>query len=495
MVSACQKSPSILTGMSSPENQLFSEARAERAAQFYLRRLKSQLDDLKVRTYPGGENGVPKLLCLIAGLLETAEERIKSAQSGSDQSEVRRLVRDALELARLAYNDMELMRGADISELEHSVVRPMQRWFNTIEPKRTVFFRAENVVNYEIRPIDQRQYQGIRDPSGNLADAIAQIDWPLTRVTVPGRALGILPHFSVVAHEFGHAIYEDFRQKISAVFSDRLDLLKPVYRSYSDALQTRIGRDLADPEIRSLTGTIVENWTQEIACDVIAFCLTGPASFFALSDILQFASANFLFNTTHPPKILRRRFLFDLMCQDDASFSNVMIKFTDGTINEDFNSVLMPGLPDADMLFGEFNKRGLKLELSAVLSELPSIILQLGPLICEAVVHEFCEDARKTPLLYTVSRFKEDLKTHLSALLSAIPPIETGAKLFDRSPTEFATILNVGWMALLCKIGDFEIDTSDVPDHLTNGAKAEALHNLLLKAVELSEIRRQWENV
>ena len=28
---------------------------------------------------------------------------------------------------------------------------------------------------------------------------------------------------------------------------------------------------------------------------------------------------------------------------------------------------------------------------------------------------------------------------------------------------------------------------------LTHGAKAEALHSLLLKALELSEIRRQWD--
>ncbi len=59
-------------------------------------------------------------------------------------------------------------------------------------------------------------------------------------------------------------------------------------------------------------------------------------------------------------------------------------------------------------------------------------------------------------------------------------------------PTDFRAILNVGWIALLCKLDEFEIDTGGEPDYLIHGAKAEALHSLLLKALELSEIRRQW---
>lgn len=481
-----------MTGNNSPEPQPFLERRAERAAQFYLQRLRSQLDDLEVRTYPGGESGVHEFLFLIAGLLETAENRIISAQAETDSREIRRLVRDALELTRFAYQGMELMRGADISELEHPVVRPMQRWFEMIEPKRTVFFRAENVVNYEIRPIEEWVFKGIRDPSNHLKKAIDKIDWPLTRVTVPDRALGILPHFSVVAHEFGHAIYEDLRPKISEEFSNNEGLLTPVYVSYSDSLQNRAGKNLHDPTIVSLTNRILENWTQEISCDAVAFCLTGPASFFALSDILQFASRNFLYTETHPPKILRRQFLFDLMRRDDANFAKVITRVTKQTVGKDFNSVLMPDLPGSRVLFDAFIKRKLSSELSAVLAELPSVISQLGPLIGEAVVQEFRTDKKKTPLLYTVDHFEEDLATHLSALLSAIPPIEVGDKLSDRLPTDFATILNVGWVALLCKIDDLYIDTSGVSDHLTHGAKAEVLHGLLLKAVELSEIRRQW---
>ena len=313
-------------------------------------------------------------------------------------------------------------------------------------------------------------------------------------MTVPSRALGILPHFAVVAHEFGHAIYDDFRPTISQKFSDHRDSLKSVYNSYSDEVSVRIGKDLSDTYIRSITDTILDNWTQEIACDAISFCLTGPASFFALSDILQFASANFLFNETHPPKVLRRNFLYNLMSQNDNNFVKVISEFTGDTVKEDFNSVLMPKLPNPGMLFRALrNKRSD--EVAAVLAELPSVIIHQGPLICEAVVQEFRKNAAKKQLFYTVNQFECDLKTHLSVLLDAIPPIETGINLEEKSPTDFRTILNVGWVALLCKLDELNIDTSGVPSHLLYGAKAEALHGLLLKAVELSEIRRQWKDI
>jgi hypothetical protein len=95
-------------------------------------------------------------------------------------------------------------------------------------------------------------------------------------------------------------------------------------------------------------------------------------------------------------------------------------------------------------------------------------------------------------LLYTASRYENDLKNHLPALLSAIPPIENGLDIGQRTPCDFATIINVGWVVLLTKMDQLKVRTS------SNGAlgaeKVERLHDLLLKAVELSEARREWES-
>jgi hypothetical protein len=95
-------------------------------------------------------------------------------------------------------------------------------------------------------------------------------------------------------------------------------------------------------------------------------------------------------------------------------------------------------------------------------------------------------------IIYTPARFDSDIVDHLEPLISAIPPIETGGALESRTATDFATILNIGWIVLLTKLDQLSV-RSDAGPNLTTD-KAEKLHSLLLKAVELSEARRSWEN-
>jgi hypothetical protein len=55
-----------------------------------------------------------------------------------------------------------------------------------------------------------------------------------------------------------------------------------------------------------------------------------------------------------------------------------------------------------------------------------------------------------------------------------------------------AGILNVGWAALLAKLGDLP-DAAVPPGADPIAQKMEKLHELLLKAVELSDARLTWE--
>jgi hypothetical protein len=55
-----------------------------------------------------------------------------------------------------------------------------------------------------------------------------------------------------------------------------------------------------------------------------------------------------------------------------------------------------------------------------------------------------------------------------------------------------AGILNVGWAALLAKLGDFP-EVTVPPGADADALKMEKLHELLLKAVELSDARLTWE--
>jgi hypothetical protein len=95
-------------------------------------------------------------------------------------------------------------------------------------------------------------------------------------------------------------------------------------------------------------------------------------------------------------------------------------------------------------------------------------------------------------LAYTPKMFSSDLRKFSGDLREAIPPIESGLSLEARTPATLAAILNVGWMAIIADLPRVKIKVN-APAHLQDGAKAERVHGLLLKAIELCEIRRQWE--
>ena len=69
---------------------------------------------------------------------------------------------------------------------------------------------------------------------------------------------------------------------------------------------------------------------------------------------------------------------------------------------------------------------------------------------------------------------------------------QLGDEISAMKPTEFSTIINIGWAVLLSKLSELRVRTGDDP---IGSEKMEKLHGLLLKAVELSEARRLWNSV
>lgn len=92
-------------------------------------------------------------------------------------------------------------------------------------------------------------------------------------------------------------------------------------------------------------------------------------------------------------------------------------------------------------------------------------------------------------VIYNASDFDKDLDTHLDLLVGMVPPIEYHDGT-NWKAAGLASILNVGWAALLARLDKMPEVSPGAPD-LT--LKMERLHELLLKGVELSEARRQWQ--
>jgi hypothetical protein len=126
--------------------------------------------------------------------------------------------------------------------------------------------------------------------------------------------------------------------------------------------------------------------------------------------------------------------------------------------------------------------------MAAVIAELN----ESAPAVADAIyrdVHDYLTTAAQNSE-YTVAQYEDDLKSHLDAITFTIPPIESGEGIDERRPSRLASIMNVGWAAVLTRVDEIRVRVD--PDHPKTGNLA-TIHNLLLKAVELSEAKRRWE--
>jgi hypothetical protein len=157
-------------------------------------------------------------------------------------------------------------------------------------------------------------------------------------------------------------------------------------------------------------------------------------------------------------------------------------------LTEDLGSSLLPTVPDKATLSKEIFLRTRNDRMAAVISELNESAPDLANEVYRQVHNHLAATAPNHR--YTVSQFEKDLKNHLEAITFTIPPIETGDILGQRTPCSLTSILNIGWAAVLTKVDKIMVRPDHEHPHTGNLI---TVHNLLLKAVELSEAKRRWE--
>lgn len=393
------------------------------------------------------------------------------------------LVGDAEQLGAYAYVMLQHMAGSDAEHIPHQIVRPFQRWADSLGIKNDLFFRADHVANYELRPTDLRAFiKRINSPSDRLKDAAGRIRWPILRVTVPSQALGMLPHFAVVAHELGHAIQDeilidltDYEPQVASVVATARNRLELLGLSYGMSEQIE------------LQGIIIR-WLNELKADAVGLYLVGPAFYFALSGFLELSGHGLGIGTSHPPSQLRRQLLMDRLNLGGAdSFTEVFKAHSGIDLREESNSPNLMALPEGDELFDILNGH-MKPTTAAICVALIPFMTSLGQEIYAAVESRLARD--DASIIYTPERLRADLSAHLKELVELVPPIEARPAGGEPVATSLAGILNVGWAALLGKLNDISVPSAATMDPDT--LRMERLHDLLLKAVELSEARQLW---
>jgi hypothetical protein len=462
---------------------------ARQASRFFLSRIAAQIEGLSTKRYPGDHSGPREWLALISGVVETAQSYLDlSEEAGKPLAEAQELVRDAGRLAKLSYDYLNMMRGTSIDDLPYPIVLPMQRWFDSAKLDYSTIFRAELVANYEIRPFDRSLFDRIRNQSPTLVQAIQKIRWPLRRITVPSKALGMLPHFAIVAHEIGHAIFPNVGWDFSKYAAEETAL--------DQRIQAALGGAPLSHAVLLYKREVFLSWLQEIASDAFGYYMAGPAFFFALCGFLETVGAGVGISESHPPNELRRDLLFQRLQNPPArNYVSVFGQRLNVPLTKELSSELLVPLPPPAQLIADLTNQ---LRPTPTLSSkekavvLTELILFVRAIADQVYLQAEVQLQKTDPkLIYTVDQFEEDIQHHVDPLTMAIPPIETGGVLESRNASEFATILNVGWIVLLTKLDQLAVKPTPGIPVATD--KAEKLHSLLLKAVELSEARRSWE--
>lgn len=466
-----------------PERSITTRAAIEssrQASAFFLARLTAQVSEQRGETFPGHHPGPLIWLDLIQGMIDTASGYLaRAADAATPQDVASQLVRDANQLGNSAYQRLQDLEGSGADQIPHQIVGPFQRWVSGLGIKNDIFFRADHVANYELRWYDRRLVSNLNAPSQSLQNAENSIRWPFFRLTVPSKAMGMLPHFAIVGHELGHAIQDQNKLDLNQ-FND--ENIASIQRT-----EARLGANLNQHGLVLRQGTL-RSWVNEIWSDAVGYHLAGPAFFFALSAFFELAGGALGIGASHPPSELRRRLIIERLSGGDGCFSEKFQSSTGIPLTADMNSPHLSPLPDPDTLFRLLAPR-LRPDVAAICVELVPLIESLSGAIyseAERVLRESCPE-----MVYTPDRLAADLGNFLEPLCNLIPPIESRANQATE-PATLAGILNVGWAALIAKLEEFP--ASELPDGADEAAaKMEKLQELLLKAVELSEAKQLWD--
>lgn len=449
---------------------------------FFLARLEAEVARLRGLTYPGHHPGPGMWLDLVSGLIDTGKGYLaKAADASIADVDASLLVTDSGMIANHAYGLLQRLDGTNAEQIPHQIVGPFQRWVDGLGIDNTIFFRADHVANYELARFDLRALvNNVNEASQTLIDAAAAVKWPFLRVTVPSQAMGMLPHFAIVGHELGHAIQNDIKVDLSGVDTSAViaDL---------DARLVAEGIVLSPAHIME-THKILASWVNEMKSDAIGCLLAGPAFLFALGAFFELSGGGYGIGPSHPPSEMRRRLVLDRLAQGTPNHVEVFKEQTGTDLTADLNSPHLKPLPHPDNLYIEL-KQQYGAKVAAICVALMPYAEAVAPLVfaeAEKVVR-----AANPDMVYEAVQLREDLAEHLEPLRHLVPPIEI-RKAGVVQATSLAGILNVGWAGLLT-----QLDRIPTPAGIPAGSelpmKMEKLHELLLKAVELSEARMVWE--
>ncbi|MGD0696261.1 MAG: hypothetical protein ABSB82_15525 [Terriglobia bacterium] len=447
--------------------------------------LKSELRKLENKQYAS-----PRAADILRKFIGAATEsllRFFDEESGNPDLEL--LEPRALELrihrrcslVPFLFEYLGLLERAEINETNAEVALALRRFVRQVLPNSEVLLRAATHLNYSITEVakDIKELFS-QTPFPDLANVLPEAFYVIT--VPPVEANEVLLN-AMLTHEAGHGIYEqgNLADKILSSVEIPHELIKDwaaKITSQQEAEKDEKTKTLKIPfqefELRELmtkdvTGTVT-SWVAELSCDALAMRILGPAYFFAFVRFFSTVAMLDGASSSHPPPRLRLRLMFRYL---QKAFNFAKLQPINDFMSE-WGSIVETEISPGGILVSQ-------LALNAISEKVISAIFEAADAAIPAELH------------YTDKDFVEDVEEVSPVLVENVPAVE----LIRQSPgslphPSFASILNSGWYILLARFNDFQ---RNLPENIGNDelASRRQLHMLLLKSLELVEIKLGWD--
>ncbi|MBU1936504.1 hypothetical protein KKG05_03830, partial [bacterium] len=455
--------------------------------------LKAELDKLdpilKLWASPQGCQALHKFLSqaneTLLNLFEAESKNSDLSVLSPYEQELR--IHRTCSLVPLLFEYLGILSGAEINQTSAEIALPLRRFVKDLLPEAEVLLRANYQLNYSIIEITE----DIRKLFSETSFLSATNDLPklLYIINVPPIKANDALLNSILAHEAAHGIYK--QEGLADKILPRVKLQKKMIESWSNKIVSKqrsakvnkgetIGFPFEEIEVRrmltvSATGTI-ENWVAEMCCDALAITILGPAYFFGFVHFFSTVTMLDRLSASHPPPRLR----IHLMCRH---LQNTNYDFKDHPKLSEFLgswSAMAKEKPDKSI--------STNLPLTFAFNAISNN--KLIDLISKVAIGSVPKG-----LQYSQAKFLANIKAMGPLLVENVPAAELRCNPDEGCEIPgIAEILNTGWYI---KLTSFDAFQSSLPDNISGDrSKSErCLHGILLKCMELSEIKRRWNEV
>ncbi len=373
-------------------------------------------------------------------------------------------------LIPLLHQLLGFVEGSDVNRSPGQLIPTLRRYTQSILPTSELVVRSKPELNYSIQDIARplkdlwEAFKGTPlEQTGSLLPNLLFI------LSIPAVESGRILIHGVLAHELGHALYN--KREIAKDLLPRIRIKEDLVKGLTKAMfenQQKQGNPTPEVQLRKQAtqeiSARVNGWVKELCCDAIGIRLFGPALFFAEAHLLTSFRPIDKSSATHPAPRLRVRLMIRMLKQiyrleewrpELQEFSRAWDEVSAGQVvwSNAYDQVALDAIDDAAL-----------------------------DLISEASV-----TATFSLQCYSCERFTADVAGLTPLLLNLIPPGEIRNK-----PVTIAAIINAGWHVYLCDFEAFRASLHE-GDSDTRFAAATKLHGLVLKALEISEIRTAWD--